>query len=851
MQGTPYLQYPYCLDRLQWQELTDIKISTTTTATRLGQSVKGFTFRYNNNANERLTLLGVTEQGSSIGSAKPPYRFGYNKYHNLPEYLLDRNDHWGFYNKNYVERGNASPNYLGFYSHREPSQDSAVYLAGMLTRIVYPTGGVTDFQFEQHGFGTELAENRYVVPPAPRSQTPAGGVRIKKITSYSPDQPNQKLEKEYFYVIGFASGASAPNPASLPSSGVLGGRSRYTWGSYKARSWNQPATSYSRTLFSAQSVLPASSNSAGSHIGYSNVVEKRSDGSYTQYAYSNFTAGNGDPGHLDEPPLNQLQVEFTDPDINDTNRILYAPYCSTEEERGKLLREEAFNSAGQRVRQKVIDYVAFNKDTEFVRAINGSSAKVCVESPASFDEGASYKLYTYSYLPIRETETLYDPSGNNPITTVRNKAYSSLGYRLVTSESSTDSKNQTITTTYRYPFDITFPGSSTATQPLTDPVASAVYAMTAKNMIGSPIETITTRNDLVTAATVQTYRLGGLNNSSILPFQYFSLEAAQPLSQYTPTSYGNLSGSKMIIGGGIPQMQLKATFTQYDAKGNLLNLVKNGVTNADYTVTGGTTSSYLWSYQNTLPLAKVENAVPAEIFHSSFEEDKMIATAAPDVPGTWFSPYGYLKFEATPSDRPSLRNAAHTGQLAAAMYTTYQGEQGQAFGPTLTIPGRAKRFIFSGWVYSNGPAAQIWLLINQAGARNADGTINYYDYLNNNLTPVNLSTNVTGQWVFLEQEVDVPANATLLTLRLTNFWNDAGRAAASVNGGGVWFDDVRIHPADAQMTSYTHSPLIGVSSMSDANNHPVYYDYDELSRLWLVRDQNRNIIKHYQYHYQR
>jgi YD repeat-containing protein len=53
----------------------------------------------------------------------------------------------------------------------------------------------------------------------------------------------------------------------------------------------------------------------------------------------------------------------------------------------------------------------------------------------------------------------------------------------------------------------------------------------------------------------------------------------------------------------------------------------------------------------------------------------------------------------------------------------------------------------------------------------------------------------------------------------------------------------------AQVTSYTWSPLFGVSSETDPSGKITYYEYDIHGRLSRVRDQNRNIIKQYQYNY--
>lgn len=66
---------------------------------------------------------------------------------------------------------------------------------------------------------------------------------------------------------------------------------------------------------------------------------------------------------------------------------------------------------------------------------------------------------------------------------------------------------------------------------------------------------------------------------------------------------------------------------------------------------------------------------------------------------------------------------------------------------------------------------------------------------------------------------------------------------------GLYIDDVRIYPADALMSTYTYSPLIGMTSAIDARSQTTYYEYDDLQRLISVKDHNRNIIKQYCYNY--
>ncbi len=53
----------------------------------------------------------------------------------------------------------------------------------------------------------------------------------------------------------------------------------------------------------------------------------------------------------------------------------------------------------------------------------------------------------------------------------------------------------------------------------------------------------------------------------------------------------------------------------------------------------------------------------------------------------------------------------------------------------------------------------------------------------------------------------------------------------------------------AQVITYPYKPLVGVTSETDANGRTTYYEYDELHRLLLIRDQDKRIIKKMCYNY--
>lgn len=89
----------------------------------------------------------------------------------------------------------------------------------------------------------------------------------------------------------------------------------------------------------------------------------------------------------------------------------------------------------------------------------------------------------------------------------------------------------------------------------------------------------------------------------------------------------------------------------------------------------------------------------------------------------------------------------------------------------------------------------------------------------------------SGTWSL--QTVNIPASAsTSYTISLT---------------GQV--DEIRFYPQGAFMTTYTYLVPAGETSVTDPNNQSTFYEYDNLGRLVVVRDNFGNILKTIAYNY--
>ncbi len=564
------------LTALKWKKLDSIKISDKSNSS-LGWI---YTLNFNNTASERLKLDYISKKSidNAINQAYY-YRFGYYDDPNIsiPNYLEECTDHWGFYNGNtqkcltqlrtwdFTQNGPA--NLTQYYSLREPTNDINVAAEGSLKSITYPTKGKTTFEYEQNTY-SKLFDITACDGTAPNCLQSAsgnpkcGGLRIKKITTEPVFGP--AMIKEYFYVKNYTLGA---NVSSLESSGILGGKNQYIWYNYNSKVNSSTVKKIEKFIISGQSVLPMSVNSQGVQLGYSEVVEKKEDGSYSIYKYSNYS--NEDQTHFDEKPLPGSYNDISP----------YFVYSSKSLERGKLLSTEVYTKNG--IKSKQDNYLYKGLSTDFVRSLNLiANTYVCYNNELwTSYVGLPYKRYVYKYFMTKETiNENYNPTGQEPLIKTTHFLYNSLN--LLSNKTSTNGRGKTFESRYKYPFEF----------------SESIYStMATLNMLNYPIEETTSVNNNITTSKLTTYKVNG---SGYVPDKVYSLETATPLAS---TSFAAFNGTtKDSHYGQTPEY----SFDTYDtSNGNPLKVLgKNGI----YTY-------YVWAYNKTYPVAKIESSVNTTI----------------------------------------------------------------------------------------------------------------------------------------------------------------------------------------------------------------------------------------------
>lgn len=360
----------------------------------------GFRFYLNDKTN-RLCLDSVKIQDDAIFYSpligiNGIYKFKYNQFDRIPkDYLTSCVDHWGYYNGTPYKYsdGNYAQN-LELVRNPQINYTSI----GILDEIIYPTGGLTCFEYEPNDYSLKLTNDRQNIISA---NGIGGGLRIKSIKTYDSDNKKELLsQKDFEYKI----------PNTDKSSGELFATPLYSWKEWDLKCELKNA-SYKLNTFHTSSVVPLA-NSSGVSLGYTYVTEKIKD--------------NKDPNKTIEKRIYRYS-NLSDPSTRDQRFLLtfgyadqFTPYDEFSEldfKRGNLLNEEVYNENDKKVKSLGYKYRQDNYLDNYV--LSSNLVYECYGNSAQYYHylGGVYKIYYPKYDFVEIQDTIYEGSGDGKMIT--------------------------------------------------------------------------------------------------------------------------------------------------------------------------------------------------------------------------------------------------------------------------------------------------------------------------------------------------------------------------------------------------------------------------------------------------
>lgn len=432
----------------------------------------------------------------------------------------------------------------------------------------------------------------------------------------------------------------------------------------------------------SSSNIPLGRSAQGSPVGYDQVTI--------------FHGENGENGYSVYEYKNERDIA-TEPFLPN------APTINHTARNGLLMREAHYSRDGAVIKETVNTYSHDLIETVpgiYVVSTNQCGATYGTTAIKHYEEQSEWWKLLTTTTKIYDTN---DPSNTLHASTVTEYTYNS-AHRMVTKKSTTTSKGDDLVERYYYPLDVT----SSVPQEMWDQ-NNANY----KHLHGVLIKS----EKFINTGSGEVF-ISGLKN------EY----------QYDPgKNMVLLDNVEYALNGGSYQSRVGY---EYDNTGNIKQVTKDGVS----------IISYLWDYNNALPVAQVSNAAHNQAYYQGFET--------------------YIGATNSPADSRSGKKYKET-----------------SFAIPFIIPD-TNDYELSYWKYEND------------------------------------------EWTLVIQPYTGPVTLT------------ADR-----------IDDVRVHPKNAQMVTYNYDPLIGTRSTTDQNGQTTFFEYDDLQRLFKVKDFEKNTLVQYKYQY--
>lgn len=509
------------------------------------------------------------------------YTFAYNTLYSLPPYYTKGIDHWGYWNgldgnthlAPLTDYNYTTGDYTLNNTYRDPS---AIYFnQGLLNKVNYPTKGYTTFEYEIQSYGKRVERNSAsnFSPTLTNNVGFAGGARIKEIKNYS--EGVLVSQKQYRYTTSLN---------NTSSSGILMHWPRYIYyweftqqGDFGPE-WHK---TYIRT---SSSIIQSSLDSY--NVGYKKVFEIEPGKGYTEFDFSNYET------HPDQliPDTNNIR-EYINTYANITPVNLYKNFnnlygIDKSIVRGKLLSQKTYSESDLVNPIKIIDFdytdnIDFNPNN-----LDDNNKYVSINHMTGKWVQGYRKFMNSSHL---KKKIIKDYFNGTEVKSETDYFYDSPANLSLSREVFKSSDNTEIKTNYQYLMDI-WNGVPNHAASFVPPYAFMMN-MFAKNMFSIPLVTTTYKNNTFLGRSQVLYNYSD-SNVGILPKKLLSytenkLIASHPYIDLPDTNFATE----------------EVVYDLYDDTGNL----------QQYTTKDGISTTIIWGYNKTLPIAKITGAKLSDI----------------------------------------------------------------------------------------------------------------------------------------------------------------------------------------------------------------------------------------------
>ncbi len=715
---------------------------------------------------KRLRLTSINEYGLTDSDILTATVFEYNYYDyneeasaKFPAKLSYNNDLWGYTNGvtgsastipilhvypdlyqagdlrafSVYEKGNYTGSYYYWdgngnsgheWEHANKLPDNTYTDIGVLTKITYPTGGSTSYEYEPHKFILDGEEEI------------GGGLRISAIIK--DDAQGNKIFYKYKYTISESNSLSSGKIVSLPMYATLSISAGLDENS------SAEAIAYHADAYSF--AVNELGRTHGSNVGYSRVVEYMTntensttyDNGYTEYIYS-FPAAFGKGNDILAPGMPPTIIGVCSEDEEGTCDGLYGvttvhnffmrgqsrgqseldyyptspmghllpPNPNYDWNRGYLLNRTVYDASGNPVRNEDYEYGLYYPFGQTaptkVYGIKMSDMLPDVDWLESYEYSfcgiagmrvAKYEVLTdVAKMLSSQTVTDYGTDGSSISKTTSYK-HESLYHRNTTEISEDMSSGDKLVKKFLYSGDFISSTGSIAVNEL--------YVQNRKNI---PLEV----SEYIKKGSTEYLRGSGLTTYDFVdgtpyPDKQFKIETNTLLTDFQNSiRYGMGPVGPITYVDEDDRYVEKVHYKEYDSKGNITEIEDK---------TSGLTTSFIWGYRQQYPIAQIVNATYSEI--------------------------------------------------ETVLGTTNMGK------------------LMNGYILNPIPYPPTVLTDTE---------------IRNMLAPLRTSL------------------------------------------------------PDAQVTTYTYKPLVGMTSETDINGRTTYYEYDNFNRLKTIKDHDGNILKQFEYHY--